>query len=254
MPGSRKAVAKAAPLVQNPRANLVFQVSERLARVPSDREVPVEAGKAIVFVIDDEPSVRKALARLLRSAGQQVETFASAEDFLKREHHDGPGCLVLDVRMPGVTGLDLQHALAKAEYALPIVFISGQSDIPTSVRAMKAGAVDFLPKPFRDRDLLEAIQRSLAKARQARAAQAEIRAIQARIQALTPREREVMLLVVTGMLNKQIGFELGISEKTVKVHRARVMEKMRADSVAELVRLAEKVGISAPRGSPGRAN
>jgi RNA polymerase sigma factor (sigma-70 family) len=214
----------------------------------------VAEGKPVVFVVDDEASVCKALARLLRSAGHQVETFTSAADFLKRGHHDGPGCLVLDVRMPGVTGLDLQAAVGRMDQALPIVFISGRSDIPTSVRAMKAGAVDFLPKPFRDRDLLEAIQRSLAKARQDRAAQTEVRTVQARIEALTPREREVMSLVITGMLNKQIGFELGISEKTVKVHRARVMEKMRADSVAELVRLAEKVGMPAPRRSAGRTN
>lgn len=202
-----------------------------------------------VFVIDDEPSVRKALARLLRSAGYRAETFVSAEEFLKRERGDGVGCLVLDVHMPGLTGLDLQETLARAENTFPVVFISGQSDIPTSVKAMKAGAIDFLPKPFNGRDLLEAVTRSLAKARQARVARAEIRGIQERVQALTSREREVMVLVVTGMLNKQIAFELGIREKTVKVHRARVMEKMRAGSVAELVRLAEKVRIHASGGS-----
>jgi len=203
----------------------------------------VTKGEPIVFVIDDEPSVRKALARLLRSAGCRVETFASSEEFLARERYEGVGCLVLDVRMPGLTGLDLQQALAKADVVLPIVFISGQSDIPASVRAMKAGAVDFLPKPFLDRDLLDAVQRSLAKSRRALAARAEIFDIQERVRTLTSREREVMECVICGSMNKQIGAELGISEKTVKVHRARVMAKMQVRSVAELVRLCDAVGI-----------
>jgi RNA polymerase sigma factor (sigma-70 family) len=211
-------------------------------------------GESTVFAIDDDPSVRKALARLLRSAGQRAETFASAEEFLNREHYNGPGCLVLDVYLPGLTGLDLQEALARADYHLPIIFISGRSDIPTSVRAMKAGAVDFLPKPFKDRVLIEAVRLSLAKDREARAARDEIEDIQRHVQALTPREREVMSLVVTGKLNKQIGYELGISEKTVKVHRARVMEKLRVGSVADLVRMAEKVGISPGVTPPRRVN
>jgi FixJ family two-component response regulator len=211
-------------------------------------------GEPIVFVIDDEPSVRKALARLLRSAGRRVETFASAEQFLNREHYDGPGCLVLDVYLPGLTGLDLQAALARADYHLPIIFISGRSDIPTSVRAMKAGAADFLLKPFKDRDLIEAVRLSLAKDREARAARHVIQDIQRHVQALTRREREVMSLVVTGKLNKQIGYELGISEKTVKVHRARVMEKLGVGSVADLVRMAEKVGISPSVTPSPRAN
>ena len=200
----------------------------------------------IVFVIDDEPSVRKALARLLNSAGFRPETFASANDFLQRPHYDGPGCLVLDVHMPGLSGLELQDAMASAGYYLPIVFISGKSDIPESVRGMKAGAVDFLKKPFSDTELLAAINVSLKKDLEARAARAERAKIDERVQALTPREREVLSFMVTGMLNKQIAFELGITEKTVKVHRARVMEKMQAGSVAELVRLAEKADIAPP--------
>ena len=206
------------------------------------------ASEATVFVIDDEASVRKAVARLLKATGHQVETFGSAEEFLGRPHFDGHGCLILDVKMPGQSGLELQEALAKAGYNLPIIFVSGRSDIPISVKAMKAGAVDFLTKPFKDTVLLEAVSLSLTKDRQARASRAEVQDIQERLQTLTAREREVLSLVVAGRLNKQIAYELGISEKTVKVHRARVMEKMRADSVAELVHLSEKVGISQASG------
>jgi len=201
-----------------------------------------------VFVIDDDPSVRKAVARLLRSAGHHAETFGSAEEFLSRPHYDGPGCLILDVKMPGQSGLDLQEVLAKEGYHLPIIFVSGRSDIAISVKAMKGGAVDFLTKPFDNTVLLEAVRLSLEKSRQARASHAEVREIQQRLHALTMREHEVLSLVVAGRLNKQIAYELNISEKTVKVHRARVMEKMRVDSVADLVRLAEKVGISAAGG------
>jgi RNA polymerase sigma factor (sigma-70 family) len=197
----------------------------------------------IVFVIDDENSVRKALGRLLGAAGFQVEAFASAEDFLRRPHYDGPGCLVLDVSMPGLNGLELQERLASLDYYLPIVFISGHSDIPASVKAMKAGAIDFLKKPFSDQELLAAVSLSLKKDREARVAREERWRIQACVEALTPRERDVLGLVVTGMLNKQVAYDLGITEKTVKVHRARVMEKMQAGSLAELVRLVEKVGI-----------
>jgi RNA polymerase sigma factor (sigma-70 family) len=202
-------------------------------------------GNATVFVIDDESSVRKAVARLLTSAGYCAEIFGSAEEFLQRPHYEGPGCLVLDVKMPGQSGLELQDALAKAGYRLPIIFVSGRSDIPISVKAMKAGAMDFLTKPFQGETLLEAVHLSLAKDREARASRAQTQDIEQRLQALTTREREVLLLVVAGRLNKQVAYELGISEKTVKVHRARVMEKMRADSVAELVHLTEKAGISA---------
>ncbi len=177
----------------------------------SDGQREVEAAKSggTVFVIDDEASVRKALARLLGSAGYRVETFASAREFLGRPHYSGPGCLVLDVHMPGQSGLELQQAVASADNPLPIVFISGKSNIPESVRGMKAGAVDFLLKPFSDTDLLAAIERSLAKDLEARAARAERAEIQKRLQTLTAREREVLAFVIAGLLNKQIAFDLG---------------------------------------------
>jgi FixJ family two-component response regulator len=197
----------------------------------------------IIFVIDDEPSVRKALGRLLSASGLQAETFASAEEFLRRLPYDGPGCIVLDVQMPGQTGLDLQDFLRRSECHLPIVFITGHGDVPTSVRALKAGALDFLQKPFTDSDLLQAIDASLQKDLQARAVRVEVREVERRLATLTPRERQVLVFIVGGSLNKQTAFDLGISEKTVKVHRARVMEKMGAASLADLVRLAAKVGI-----------
>jgi len=197
----------------------------------------------MVFVVDDDPSVRKSLTRFIKSAGHAVEAFASAREFLARERYAGPCCLVLDVRMPGLTGLDLQEALAGAGRRMSIVFVTGHGDISMSVKAMKGGAVDFLTKPVDDKDLLAAIERCVARDVQDLGAEARVMEIQERVQMLTPRETEVFALVVTGMLNKQIAFELGISEKTVKVHRARVMEKMRAGSVAELVRLADRVGV-----------
>ena len=206
----------------------------------------IAPGAPMVFIVDDDPSVRKSLARLLRGAGYEVEAFASAGEFLARPHHDAPCCLVLDVRMPGLTGLELQEALAVAGYAMPIIFVTGHGDVPTSVRAMKAGAVDFLTKPFNDTDLLDAVQDALKRDRAARRERAEVEVVRARLTKLTPREREVLPLLVTGMLNKQIGYDLGITERTVKVHRARVLEKMQAGSVAELVRLAERVGITGP--------
>ena len=199
-----------------------------------------------VFVVDDEPSVRRGVGRLVRSAGFKVETFASAEEFLNRSPTDEPSCLVLDVQMPGLTGLELQEAISKTEDAIPIVFITGHGDVPMSVRAMKAGAVDFLQKPFDDRDLLDAIELAVARDARDRVQRAEIADIRERVNSLTRREYEVFALVVTGMLNKQIGQELGTSEKTVKVHRSRVMQKMRANSVTDLVRFAEKVGVSSP--------
>jgi FixJ family two-component response regulator len=205
------------------------------------------AAAPMVFVVDDDPSVRKSLTRLIGSAGYAVEAFASAREFLARELYLGPCCLVLDVRMPGLTGLDLQEALAGAGRRMSIVFVTGHVDVPGSVRAMKRGAVDLLTKPVDGQDLLAAVQRALAKDLQERAVETRLSSIQERVNKLTPRETEVFALVVTGMLNKQIAFELGISEKTVKVHRARVMEKMRTSSVAELVRLADRVGVIAPK-------
>jgi FixJ family two-component response regulator len=199
---------------------------------------------AKVFLVDDDASVRRALARLIKSAGHDVQTFASAREFLgTKAGGEEAGCLVLDVRMPGLTGIDLQHELQTMKRNLPIVFITGHGDIPMSVEAMKAGAVDFLPKPVKDTDLLGAIAQALARAKRERTEHAEIEDIQRRMEALTPREREVLAGVVKGMLNKQIAFDLGTVEKTIKVHRARVMEKMHADSLAELVRLAARVGI-----------
>jgi len=205
------------------------------------------AAAPVVYIVDDDASVRKSLTRLVAAAGYQVHAFASAREYLARGPSTGPSCLVLDVRMPGLTGLDLQKALAGSEHRTAIVFITGHGDIAMSVTAMKAGAVDFLTKPFAGQDLLDAIQRALAKDTRDLGTEARVAEIQERVKALTPRETEVFALVVTGMLNKQIAAELGIGEKTVKVHRARVMEKMRAASVAELVRLADAVGVIVPK-------
>lgn len=199
-----------------------------------------------VFVVDDDASVRKALARLVQSAGYQVTVFESAEQFLHDASPDAGACLVLDVRMPGLDGMELQKQLEARGITIPIIFITGHGDIPMSVRAMKAGAIDFLAKPFEDHILLDAIQSATARYEETKQAKAEIAQVQSRIESLTPREREVMSLVITGMLNKQIAYQLDISEKTIKVHRARVMDKMQAGSVAELVRLAEKVATFRP--------
>ena len=197
----------------------------------------------IVFVVDDDKAVRKSLERLIKSVGLTVQAFSSAREFLESDPSAGPSCLVLDVRMPGLSGIDLQKELGKMGYTMPIIFITGYGDIPMSVRTMKRGAIDFLTKPINDQDLLDAIHRAIEKDKQTRREQDEIGTIQQRVDSLTPREREVFSLVVTGMLNKQIAYDLGMSEKTVKVHRSRVMDKMQADSLAELVRLAYKVGI-----------
>jgi FixJ family two-component response regulator len=199
----------------------------------------------IVFVVDDDASVRRSLGRLLKSAGHPVEVFASAAEFLQREYYAGVGCLILDVQMPSLNGLDLQKALAEQDFCLPIIFVTGHGDIPMSVRAIKDGAVDFLQKPYNDHVLLTAIEQALTRCRQDSAARAEIAEIRTRLATLTPREHEVLCHVITGKLNKQIAAVLGAAEKTIKVHRGRVMHKMKAESVAELVRLAEKAGIGA---------
>jgi len=197
-----------------------------------------------ICVMDDDPSVRKGLGRLLRSMGYQVEAFGSAEEFLQTASDcPGPACLVLDVKMPGLDGLDLQKQLQQRDYIMPIVFITGHGDIPMSVKAMKTGAIDFLTKPFDEEDFLKAVQEALKKDITNRSAMNEREGILERVQTLTPREYEILTYVITGLLNKQIAYVLDISEKTVKVHRGRVMEKLAVDSVAQLVRLAEKAGI-----------
>jgi FixJ family two-component response regulator len=195
-----------------------------------------------IFVVDDDESVRKGLVRLLKSAGYRPESCASAEEFLDRwERNPAPGCVLLDIQMPGLDGLQLQQRLQASAHGIPIVFITGYGDIPMSVKAMKAGAVDFLPKPFRDDDLLGAVQQAIRRDIRQRALRAERDVAEKRYEALTAREREVMALVVAGLLNKQIASELGASEKTIKIHRGRVMEKMKVQSVADLVRAAEKI-------------
>ena len=200
---------------------------------------------ATVLLVDDDASVRKALTRLIKSAGYQVQSFGSAREFLDAHVVEvvEKACLVLDVSMPGLNGFDLQKELDAAAAVLPIIFITGHGDIPMSVRAMKSGAVDFLPKPVKDKALMAAIEQALARADREFSERTELASIQRRLASLTPREREVMALVVRGFLNKQIAFELGTVEKTVKVHRARVMEKMAALSLPELVRLAERAGF-----------
>jgi FixJ family two-component response regulator len=201
-------------------------------------EVPV------VFVVDDDPSVRRAIKRLVESVGLRVELFGSAQEFLASERPDSPNCLVLDIRLPGMSGLDFQRELAETGIHIPIIFITAHGDIPMTVRAMKAGAVEFLTKPFRDQDLLDAIQQGLERDRTRRAQEAEVAILRERLDSLTPGERKVLPLVVSGRPNKQIAAEIGTSEATVKVHRSQLMRKMAADSLPELVRMSEKIGIA----------
>lgn len=197
----------------------------------------------IVFVIDDDAAIRGALKTLIRSVGLRVELFGSPREFLQQKLPDVPSCLVLDVRLPGKSGLDFQRELAEANIHIPIIFVTGHGDIPMSVRAMKAGAVEFLTKPFRDQDLLDAIQVGLERDRVRRQHQSKMAILRERLESLTPRERRVLPLVVSGLLNKQIAAAIGTTEATVKVHRSQLMKKMGADSLPELVRMAEKIGI-----------
>ena len=197
-----------------------------------------------VFIIDDDSGMRQAVQDLVESVGLRAESFSTGEEFLKRQRTTDPGCLVLDVRLPQMSGLDFQRQLTEIGVQIPIIFITAHGDIPMSVRALKSGAVEFLTKPFRDQDLLDAIQQALHRDSAAREQQAEIDALQERYGALTAREREVMALVVSGMLNKHIAAKIGASEATVKIHRGHVMEKMQAGSLIELVRMADKLKIS----------
>ena len=201
----------------------------------------------IVFVVDDESAVGVSIKRLLHSVGLEARHFTSASEFLRAKRPDAPGCIVLDVRLPDLSGLDLQQELAKANVDLPVIFVTGHADIPMTVRAMKAGAVEFLTKPFREQDLLEAVQRAISRHRQTRDQRASMRVLQSRYELLTPREREVYPLVASGLLNKQVAAELNASEKTIKVHRGQLMQKMEAHSLSDLIRMAEQLGVLSPR-------
>jgi FixJ family two-component response regulator len=203
-----------------------------IAKIPSE----------VVFVVDDDASMRDAISRLLNAVGLTVQTFASARAFLNRRLPDVPGCVVLDVRLPGLSGLDLQREMVERGIHIPVVFITGHGDIPMSVQAMKAGAVEFLTKPFRDQDLLDAVRSGILLDRKEREERAELAELRDCVRQLTQREQEVMSLVVSGLLNKQIALQLGTSEKTIKIHRSQVMRKMRAHSLAHLVRISQKLG------------
>jgi len=202
----------------------------------------------IVFIVDDDESMREALTRLLATVGLRAQAFKTPQEFLKTKRPDAPSCLVLDVRLPGLSGLDLQHELANTDPPIPIVFITAHGDIPMTVQALKAGAVDFLTKPFRDQQLLDAVQQAIDRDRAARHERSELAELRGRYESLTQREREVMTLVVTGLLNKQVAAQLRTSEATVKAHRAQFMRKMEAESVAQLVRIVERLGLFPPQG------
>lgn len=201
----------------------------------------------IVFVVDDESAVGVSIKRLLHSVGLEARHFTSASEFLRAKRPDAPGCIVLDVRLPNLSGLDLQQELAKANVDLPVIFVTGHADIPMTVRAMKAGALEFLTKPFREQELLEAVQRAISRHRQILDQRASMRVLQSRYELLTPREREVFPLVASGLLNKQVAAELNASEKTIKVHRGQLMQKMEAHSLSDLIRMAEQLGVLSPR-------
>ena len=226
---------------RRPRSN----VSVHPAHV--EKSDAVSAGDSIVFIIDDDQSMRDALTRLLGTVGLRAQAFGTPQEFLNTKRPDTPSCLVLDVRLPGLSGLDLQRELANADPPIPIVFITAHGDIPMTVQAMKAGAVEFLTKPFRDQQLLDAVQQAIDRDRAARHQRAELAELRRRYETLTQRERDVMTRVVTGSLNKQIAAELGTSEATVKAHRAQLMHKMEAESVAQLVRIAEGLSLRPPR-------